>query len=302
VYLPAHVRGAYLTWIGRDGSATRIGNIKGPYGAPRLSPDGTRVALHIDDPRADVGVYDLSTGVLGRITHTPEFEGNPVWSPDGTRVVFASDHGPGVQMFWKRWDDPRGDPGALAQATAAHQPLAPGEYARVPQSWSPDGRFVAFTENRPDTRRDIWIAPVDGAGDPYPLVVSPFEDGEAMFSPDGKWLAYVSNDLGPNAIYVQAFPKDHGRVLVSAEDATVPRWSKRGELFYWKRGRMFAVQVSATGNTPKVGPPMPLFEFGSRPSYDVASDGRRLLFAQPDTLRASKDLVLLHGWRAALSR
>jgi serine/threonine protein kinase/Tol biopolymer transport system component len=302
VYLPATDSRAYLTWISRDGRTTRVGDVKGPYFAPRLSPDGTRIAVDIDDGQGDIGVYDLATGNFHRSTHTPEFDGHPVWSPDGTRFLFASERGPGVQMFWKRWNDFRGAPGALAQVAAGHPPLAPGEYARVPHSWSPDGRFVAFTENHPDTRRNIWIAQVDGGGEPYPLIVSPFEDTQPVFSPDGKWLAYQSNDQGPDAIYVQALPKAGARILVSADHASAPRWAQSGEIFFWKAGRMFAVRVSPVGNTLKVGTPTPLFEHSSRPSYDVAPDGRRFLFAQPDPVRTPRDLVLLSGWRAALPR
>jgi dipeptidyl aminopeptidase/acylaminoacyl peptidase len=290
-----------LTWIGRDGRTTRVGDIKGPYVAARLSPDGTRIAVEIDDAQADIGVYDLATGNFHRSTHTPDFDGHPVWSPDGTRFVFASERGPGLQMFWKRWNDFRGAPGALAQVTAELLPLAPGEYARVPHSWSPDGRFVAFTENHPDTRRNIWIAQVDSANAPYPFIASPFEDTQPVFSPDGKWVAYQSNDQGPDAIYVQAFPKGNARILVTA-DASSPRWAKSGEIFFWKGSRMFAVRVLAVGDTLKVATPTPLFEYSSRPSYDVSPDGHRLLFAQPDPVRTPRDLVLLHGWRAALPR
>jgi len=302
VYLPASDTSAYLTWISRDGAATRIGDVKGRFLAPRLSPDGTRIAVDIDDAQADVGVYDLATGSFHRSTHTPEFDGHPVWSPDGTRFVFASERGPGVQLFWKRWNDFRGAPGILAQVAAGYPQLAPGEYARVPHSWSLDGRYVAFTDNHPDTRRNIWIAEVDGGSEPFPFVVSPFEDTQPAFSPDGKWLAYQSNDQGQDAIYIQAFPKPGARIIVSSDGAAAPRWSRSGELFFWKGGRMFAVRVSAAGDTLKIGTPTPLFEISSRPSYDVTPDGRRLLFAQPDPIRTTTDLVLLHGWRVVLPR
>jgi Tol biopolymer transport system component len=247
-------------------------------------------------------VYDFATGILSRVTHQPEFEGAPVWSPDGTRVVFASDRGPGVQMVWKRWNDPRGAPGALAQASAPEELLAPGEHPRIPQAFSPDGRFLAFTENHPDTRRDIWIAPHgSGAGTPYPLVVTPFEDNQPVFSPDGKWIAYQSNDAGADVIYVRSFPEGGERVAVSPADSYAPRWAQNGELFYWKGGRIFAVALATEGSTLKVGATKALFDMPNRLSFDVSADGQRVIVPQrkPSTPRA---FVLVNRWPAAVSQ
>jgi hypothetical protein len=103
-----------LMWVNRKGDASPVGDVKRSYTAARLSPDGTRIAVHVDDGDSDVWVYEPARGTLSRVTYRPEFEGNPVWTTDGTRIVFASDRGPGLQLFWKRWDDPRED-----------EPLAP---------------------------------------------------------------------------------------------------------------------------------------------------------------------------------
>ena len=177
----------------------------------RLSPDGRRVAISMSDANADVNIYDLARGTFSRITYSPDYEGNAVWTPDGTRITFASERGPGVQMFWKRWDDPRGRPGALAQANGPDEPLAPGIYARIPQAWTTDGKYLAFTENHPDTRRDIWILPIAAGARPYPLVTTPFEDSQPVFSADGKWLAYQSNESGDDEVYARSFQQPSGR-------------------------------------------------------------------------------------------
>ena len=298
-YLPAGGGGAELTWIARDGSATPVGALLGPFGAPRLSPDGSRVAFNIEDAQGDIGVYEFGTSALSRVTHYPEFEGNPIWSPDGSRVLFASDRGAGMQMMWKRWNDPRGSPGALAQSTTPDETLAPGVFPRLPQAWSPDGRFVAFTENHPDTRRDIWIAPFPGeSGKPYPLVATPFEDNHAVFSPDGKWIAYQSNDAGGDVIYVQPFPAAGERVAVSPVDSYSPRWAN-GELFYWRGGRIFAVALSTEGPTLRVGATKSVFEMPARLSYDVSPDGRRVIVPQPRASAPATHLVLVQHWGAA---
>jgi dipeptidyl aminopeptidase/acylaminoacyl peptidase len=304
IYLPPGGSGAQtsLTWVSRDGTVTPIDDIRGLFTAVRLSPDGKRAALNVNEGDADVRVYDLLRGTFTRITYSPQFEGNPVWTPDGTRIAFASERGPGVQMFWKRWDDPRGAPGALAQSSGQDEALAPGEYSRIPHSWSADGRYLAFTENHPDTRRDIWILPMAHGAKPRAVVSTPFEDNQPMFSPDGKWIAYQSNESGEDEVYARPLERSAGRMQISAGGGTAPRWSANGELFYWQHGRMVAVTTTSDGNSLNAGPPRPLFEVSEVPSYDVTSDGQRFLMLRPDYSRSPRQLVLVHQWTAEMRR
>jgi eukaryotic-like serine/threonine-protein kinase len=304
VYLPPGGGGppTSLAWITRSGGVTPIGTTRAFFTGVRLSPDGRRVAISMSDGNADVHIYDLARGTFSRITYSPDYEGNAVWTPDGTRIAFASERGPGVQMFWKRWDDPRGAPGALAQANGPDEPLAPGIYARIPHAWTMDGKYLAFTENHPDTRRDIWILPVAPAGKPYPIVTTPFEDSQPVFSPDGKWLAYQSNESGEDEVYARSFQQPSGRIRISTSGGVAPRWGRNGELFYWHRDTMIAVPVAAAGNTLRVGTARTLFQLEHRSTYDVTPDGDRFLMLRPDYSQYPKNLVLVHQWPAEIQR
>jgi serine/threonine-protein kinase len=291
-----------LAWVNREGTATPIGGVKGLLTSVRLSPDGRRVAFSSSEGDADVHVYDLTRQALKRITFTPLFEGNPVWAPDGTRIVYASERGPAVQMFWKRWDDPRGAPGALAQRPAEDEALAPGEHARIPQAWSPDGRLLAFTENHPDSRRDIWLMPAGRAVESFPLVVSPFEENHPTFSPDGQWLAYMSNESGGDEIYARRIEGDSARIQISPAGGAAPRWAANGDLFYWSGGKMFVVPVRSTPSTLQIGGHQELFALSALPFYDVTADGQQLLMLQPGGGAYPKDLVLVDNWAGVPSR
>jgi Tol biopolymer transport system component len=307
VYLPPGGGGAQsaLTWVNRDGTVTSVGGIRGFFTSVRLSPDGRRAALNVNDGDADVRVYDLLDGTFSRVTYSLDFEGNPVWTPDGTRIAFASERGPGVQMFWKRWDDPRGAPGALAQSKEQDEALAPGEYARIPHSWSANGEYLAFTEYHPDTRHDIWILPMAPGSRPYSIVTTPFQDSQPVFSPDGKWVAYQSNESGEDEVYARPFQRIAARIQISTSGGIFPRWARNGELFYWQKGRMMAVTVRPAGNTLAIGAPRVLFEMDSLsnvPSYDVAADGQRFLMLRPDYSQYPKNVVLVHQWPAEMNR
>jgi Tol biopolymer transport system component len=298
VYLPPGGGGTFMTaaWVTRAGTSSPIAAVKGMLTGIRLSPDGRRIAFSSSDADADVFVYDLTRQALKRLTYTSEFEGNPVWTRDGTRVVYASERGPAVQMLWKRWDDPRGAPGALAQRPVEDEALAPGDYARIPHAWSPDGALLAFTENHPDSRRDIWLMPAAPGGKSFPLVVSPFEDNAPTFSPDGQWVAYQSNESGGDEIYARRIKGDSTRVQISPAGGAQPRWAPNGDLFYWFGGKMFVIAAHSKGEALEVGEPTELFTVGPMPNYDVAADGQQLLMLQPGGGTPPKDLVVVEQW------
>jgi serine/threonine-protein kinase len=298
VYLPPGGGGTSMTlaWVNRQGVASQIAGVKGLLTSVRLSPDGRRIAFSSSEGDADVHVYDLTRQSLKRITFTPDFEGNPVWARDGSRLLYASERGPGVQMFWKRWDDPRGAPGALAQRAAEDEALAPGAFARIPHAWSPDARLLAFTENHPDSRRDIWLMPAQAGAKSFPFVVSPFEDNNPVFSPDGQWLAYQSNESGGDEIYARRIEGDSPRIQISSSGGFAPRWAANGDLFYWMAGKMFVVSVRPNQNTLEVGEHKELFSVSPLPFYDVTADGQQLLMLQPGGAPYPKDLVIVDNW------
>jgi eukaryotic-like serine/threonine-protein kinase len=304
IYLPPGGGGPpmSLVWASRTGAVSPAAPGKGFFSGVRLSPDGRRAVVSVSDGNADVHIYDLARGTLTRITYSPDYEGNAVWTPDGSRIAFASERGPGVQMFWKRWDDPRGAPGALAPSNGQDEPLAPGIYARIPHAWTADGKYLAFTENHPDTRRDIWILPVAPAGKPYSIVTTPFEDSQPVFSPDGRWLAYQSNESGSDEVYARSFQQPSGRTRISTSGGTLPRWARNGELFYWHGDTMMSVTPAMSGDTLRAGAAKPLFTLEHGTTYDVTPDGQRFLMLRPDYSQYPKNLVLVNQWPAEIRR
>ncbi len=210
-------------WVDRGGRTQPLWEEAGLFGTPRLSPDGTRLALTVlTDSNLDVWVFDLERSVATRLTFADGYDGDQIWSPDGRWVAFASDREGAGKIFRKRADG-SGDVELLAECKDEQQQC-------FPNAWSPDGRLIAVGTGE----SDIWMMPVDGEGEPEPYLTSPaLEDGPA-FSPDGKWVAYQSTESGTPAVYVQSYPLGCGQVAgVRGHRECRPTWSRDGkEIFY----------------------------------------------------------------------
>jgi eukaryotic-like serine/threonine-protein kinase len=277
VYLPGGVQSAQsrLVWVSRNGAEQPVAAPAHAYQTPRLSPDGRRVAMIIQEQEAQIWLYDLSRDTLTRST----FEGInnvvPAWTPDGKRIAFASTKEGAQNLFWQ-----------LADGAGGLERLTTSEYTQVPMSWSPNGQFLAFLEVNPTTGYDIWVL---GMGDhkAQPFLRTPFNESVPRFSPDGRWLAYISNESGRYEIYVQPYPGPGGKWQISTEGGTEPTWNPNGrELFYRSGGKMMAVDIS-TQSGFSAGKPRMLFEGQylptpfTNPNYDVSSDGQRFLMLKP---------------------
>ena len=258
-----------LAWVNRRGTVEllplRATDRAAVY--PRLSPDGQQIAF-IDG--TDLWVYDVRRGASARLTFTGN-NAKPEWSPDGKRVVFSSGVGGVSNVFWIEADG----------SDAAVQ-LTESELEQHPESVSPDGTVLAYREQHPETNYDIWILALQGEGEPRVFAQTSFNERGAVFSPDGRFLAYMSDESGRDEIYMQPFPGPGGKVPVSTEGGVAPAWSPTGrELFYQSGDRMMSVTV--TNGT--VGTPKFLFEKpGTRSAriadvanYDVTADGERFL-------------------------
>ncbi|HET6142542.1 MAG TPA: TIR domain-containing protein, partial [Candidatus Acidoferrales bacterium] len=190
-----------MVWVSRNGVEQTLPVPAQNYRDVVLSPDGQRVAAEIDN---QIWLYDLARDTLTRFT----FEGNqnlsPVWTPDGKRIAFRSNkEGGAANIFWQR-----------ADGSGGLERLSTYDYLQVPKSWSPDGQFLAFHENSPKTGRDIWVLRMSDRKS-QPFLVTPFNEGGPTFSPDGHWLAYVSNESGRPEVYVQPFPGPGGKWQIS---------------------------------------------------------------------------------------
>jgi Tol biopolymer transport system component len=277
-------------WVSRNGAEQSLAAPVRDYYAPRLSPDGRRVAVGIDiaEQETQIWLYDLFRETLTRLT----FEGNsnqyPVWTPDGKRIAFQSNKGGPPNLFWQ-----------LADGSGGLERLTTSEYTQGPASWSPDGQLLAFHEVNPTTQRDIWVLRL-GDRKPQPFLRTKFDEAEPRFSPDGRWLAYVSDESGRYEIYVQPYPGPGGKWQISAEGGNEPVWNPNGrELFYRSGDKMMAVDI-ATQSGFTVGKPRMLFqgryEQASVPidNYDVSPDGQRFLMIKESEQSATQISVVLN--------
>jgi len=289
--------GRTLVLLDRRGAEQTLQLPPRPYRHPRLSRDGQRIVLDIDEGnRVDIWTYDLPRGTLTRLT----FDGTnnfPLWTSDEERVTFSSNRAGSPHLFWK-----------AADGSGEDEPLTVGDNPHSPGFWSPDGQTLAFRESDPATGSDIWTLSLVSDRKAQPFLRTPFDESNLVFSPDGRWVAYQSNESGRDEVYLQPFPGPGSKVLVSTEGGQAPLWSHDGrELFYRSGDRMMAVAVT-TQPTLRALKPDVLFE---KPAwmqpflrdYDVSSDGRRFLMVKEDeqVTTATRVNVVL-GWTEELKR
>jgi len=279
--------------------------------AGRLSPDGKRLAAAIYDleqGEQDLWIFDVNTNAGRRLTAAAAIRDAPVWSPDSKTLAFlhqADGSPPGVHV--------RG-----SEANDAERSMPPADF-QMPADWSPDGRFIAyvntgFPQLANDTQGDVWVFDLDRDRNPVPLLNTPFHEANPAFSPDGKWLAFTSNESGRAEVYIQAFqatasPAVVGeRYLVSRDGAQALRWRRDGrELFYLGfDGRIQAVPVKLSPK-PQFGPATPLFTISTEAraaihsvaGFVVSADGQRLVIPVV-TSAEGPSIVVVQNWEALL--
>ena len=303
-YVPAEESaGRILVWVERDGTERLVTEEKRNFTAPRVAPDGKRLALSIlgDDGSRNVWIYDIEGDSFSRLTFQGQENGPMIWTPDGKWITFRSikENAAAGDLYRK-----------LADGSGPTERLTTNQYNQIPDSWAPDGSVLAFREQRPGTNRDIWILPMEGDRKPELLISSPLLDCCARFSPDGKWLAYVSNETGQHHVYVTPYPEPNVKWLVSGkEGGGGPVWSPDGtELFYRSWTKMMVVSVQ-TKPTFSSGRPRVLFEGayvtsaalpGVSQYHDIHPDGQRFLMIKPD--QESHQINVVLNWFEELKR
>ena len=285
-----------LAWVDRKGTAQPLAAPPRFYTFPRLSPDGQKIAVKITAAKSDIWVYDLTRQTLTRLTSEVNHDW-PIWTPDGKRVTFTSNRGGHLNIFWK-----------LADGSGAEERLTTSENQQSPRSWSPDGQTLVFTETSPATGDDIWVLRPEGDRKPHPFLQTSFREGHCRLSPDGRWLAYMSDESGQYEIYVQPFPGPGGRSQISTEGGTEPVWNRNGrELFYRHGDKMTAVDIT-TQPTLTIGKPHVLFEkaeyvrVSDTPNYDVSLDGQHFLMVQASEQQSAWQLNVVLNWFEELKR
>ena len=291
--VPAH----RLMWFDRSGkplpiasSADRISNIA-------LSADGTRVAARrFFQGNYDIWMIDLARGGTSRVTSNPAPDGAPVWSPDGERVAFSSERGKAGSIYV-----------AGASGTGGEELVLSSDQPNDPTDWSPDGRYLLFTRQDPVTLKDLWALPLFGDRRAFPVVQTQFIEEQAHLSPDGQWIAYVSNESGRWEVYLQTFPRSSRRYPVSTAGGSQPRWRGDGHELYFvdPKGILHAAGVSL-GAKVLISQPQALFQtnladYAMAGRYAATADGERFLVNIDDNAD-TRAINVVVNWPAALKK
>jgi serine/threonine-protein kinase len=303
IYLSGAVGGPKysLVWVDRHGVTRPMFEDRQEFDTPRFSPDGRQLAVDIGSgPRADVWVYDLQRGVSTRLTFGEGADLGPFWSPDGERVAFSSDRGGGtLNLYWTR-----------ADGSGDAERLTDSPNFQTGNSFTPDGAFLVFHEQKPELSYDLMALPLDGDRKPEDFLSTPFGEGEPELSPNGRWVAYMSNESGTFEVYVRPFPQRAGKWQISTGGGIYPRWSRDGrELYYRTERGLMVVSVETGGDTFRADKPETLFEgnfvyLGSSGDYDVHPDGRFVMLQSEELedMTEHSHITMVTNWFEELRR
>jgi eukaryotic-like serine/threonine-protein kinase len=307
---------SHLAWVDRTGKTLAELSDPAAYSDLELSPDGTRLAVSVRDPAlktSDIWIVEAVRGVRTRVTSHPANEWVPIWSPDGSRIVFESNRNEAGGLYV-----------TAANGLGAEEVLLQGALTRS-FSWSRDGRYVLYQLSSGRGGRgsasDLWVLPLAGERKAFPFLQSPFGKQNARVSPDGRWVAYASDETGVPEVYVASFPRPDSKVRISAAGGGFPRWRSDGrELFYWSQdrtagplgasalapGQVMAVPVDGQGEKFNVETANRLFElrranFALRYNYDISADGQRFIVNMVSEQQAPLEpITVVLNWTGAL--
>ena len=280
-----------LVWLDRTGRETGQIGAPGDYLQLRLSPDGQKAALRINDPRTisgDLWIQDLMRDTRTRFVSGATDDSDPAWSPDGRLTYFSCCEDESTLHIKDSGDTGKGQ-----------LPIKDQRFIS-PQDWSRDGRFIIYQKDQ----SELWVLPLSGNGKPYAFIQTQSSDPSARFSPDGQWVAFVSEETGRQEVYVTRFEKPGEKWRISTEGGNLPRWRRDGrELFYLMTdGRVMAVLIKP-GTEFDAGSPTPLFKADplSR-DYDVTADAQRFLFIASAPGTQLLPFAVALNWTTELNR
>jgi Tol biopolymer transport system component len=293
-----------LTWLGRDGKTLRTIGESGILSSPVVSPDERRILVSSQASglgSASLLLVDDLSSIATTLTPRERDVSQAIFSPDGSRVLFNADSNGPFDLYELKVSEPGKDVPVLAT------PLW-----KYPESWSPDGRFVIYTEIDPASRGNLWVLPRSGDAKPFPFLSTAAAESGATFSPDGSFLAYASDESGREEVYVQPFPASGAKWQVSAAGGFEAAWRGDGrELFYVAPdARLMAVPVAPSSSGLAFGVPRGLFRLPlkhalglSNRDYAVSRDGQRFLVLEwPGEAAASPIVVVLGSAASAAAK
>jgi Tol biopolymer transport system component len=288
-------------WFDRIGKPVGSVGDAADFFALELSPNRKSLVATRLGQNVDVWIYDVARGLPKRFTFSPARDRQAIWSPDGRSIVYQSNPKEVADLYRK-----------AADGTMTEELLYADGAEKVASSWSPDGKSLLFFRLDPKTQRDIWVLPLEGGpagvpGKPIPWLVTPFNERFPKFSPDGRWVAYESDDSQRFEIYVAPFKGPGGTHQISSGGGMYPRWRADGrEIFYvGANGTLMAAEVSLKGASLEVNAIRPLgipVITGRVYLYDISSDGLRFLVATPLEQKSSAPLTLVENWTALLKK
>ena len=310
IYVPGSVIGtnasalSTLLWVDRQGESQRAMEAEGDYEHVRLSPDGKRLAIHANDGRPDVWIYEIDRGILTPLTFGDEYSNSrPIWTPDGNRITFSSTRNGPYDIFW-----------ISADGSDEAEPLLTGPDSTLATSWSPDGKVLVFQKNTGvDLPWDIFVLPLESEGKPEPFIATQFNELHPMFSPDGRWIAFTSNRSGQEEVYIKGYPAEGGIIPISTDGGAQPAWSRSGKELSYRNGDKMMVVSIQNEPTFKIGVPELLFEGeyrvstpGQTSNYDISPDGQLFLMIKEDEQTGEtstrQEIIIVFNWFDELKR
>ena len=296
-----------LVWVDREGNEELVAAEPRPYAGLALSPDGGRAVLQVDEPEnIDLVIYDLVRDTPTRFTFDPGADRFPVWTPDGERVVFTSERDGGLNLYWK-----------AADGTGRVDRLTTSVNLQVPAAVSPDGTTLLFVEAHPETSSDFDLGALslDGEQAVDWLLESDATETLTDLSPDGRWVAYASNESGQDEVYVRPFPNvDDDRWQISRDGGVAPLWGPDSREVFFQTdegpGSVFTMMAAVNDTAPTFSPgiPRPLFDgpyhiwsFGVPRPFDVSPDGQRFLMIKT-VENPSSGIAVVANWFEELTR
>jgi serine/threonine protein kinase/dipeptidyl aminopeptidase/acylaminoacyl peptidase len=288
-----------LVWFDRVGKQIGVLGDAAPYGDLKLSPDGKQALDSIAGEAGkgrDIWLYDVARGLRTRFTFDAANNLESIWSPDGSRVVFDSDRKGHLDLYQK-----------ASSGAGPEEVLLQDNLDKYPESWSPDGRFILYSTFGAPTGLRMFMLPLFGDRRPIPFQHTQFNETSGRFSPDGRWVAYQSNESGRLEIYVAPFPGPGGKWQISTAGGQYPQWRRDGnEIFYLAPGNALMVaEVNGKGSSVEVGAVKPLFQTratGRNERYAVSADGQRFLVNTAPEQSASAPITVVLNWTAGLKK